>query len=60
MNFNPVQALMQFLEDANRILGLSYKPSTEEFKRTLKIVLFCVLILGAAGFIISLLIGLIV
>lgn len=60
MKFNPVQSIKQFLEDANRILSLSYKPSTEEFKRTLKIVLFCVLILGAAGFIISIIIGLIV
>jgi protein translocase SEC61 complex gamma subunit len=60
MAFNPVHIVKQFLEDSNRILELSYKPSTEEFKRTLKIVLFCVLVLGAAGFIISLLVELIV
>ena len=60
MNFNPVQIIKQFLEDSNRILSLSYKPSTEEFKRTLKIVLFLVLILGALGYIISIIVGLIV
>ncbi|MGA3020587.1 MAG: protein translocase SEC61 complex subunit gamma [Candidatus Micrarchaeales archaeon] len=60
LNFNPVQKLKQFYDDSKRLLSVSYKPSNEEFKRTLKIVLFCTLILGVVGFVISIIVGLIV
>jgi protein translocase SEC61 complex gamma subunit len=60
MEFHPVKSIAQFLDDANRIMSLAYKPGNDEFKRTLKIVLFFVLILGAMGYIISIIVGLIV
>lgn len=60
MKLNPIPSIMQFLDDAKRMLAISYKPGPDEFKRTLKIVLLGTLILGALGYIISLIVGLIV
>jgi protein translocase SEC61 complex gamma subunit len=59
LQFNPVQKIMQFYDDSKRLLSVSYKPSNDEFKRTLKIVLFCTIILGVIGYIISIIVGLI-
>lgn len=60
MKFNPIQSIKQFYEDSKRLLSLSYKPSADEFKRTLKVVLFCVILLGVIGYAISIIVGLIV
>jgi protein translocase SEC61 complex gamma subunit len=57
--FHPIQKIVQFYEDSKRLLSVSYKPSNDEFKRTLKIVLFCTIILGIMGYIISIIVGLI-
>ncbi len=59
MEINPVKSIRQFLDDANRIMSLSYKPGNAEFMRTLKIVLFFVLVLGALGYLISIIVGII-
>ncbi len=60
MQLNPIPVLQQFYENSKRLLSISYKPSTSEFIRTLKIVLLGTLILGIMGYIISLIVGLIV
>lgn len=58
--FHPIKKLKQFYDDSKRMLSVSYKPSKEEFNRTLKIVLLGTIILGILGFLISIVIGLIV
>ena len=60
MNLNPIPKIKQFLDDANRIMAISYKPGAQEYKRTLKIVLIGTLILGTIGYLISIIVGLIV
>jgi protein translocase SEC61 complex gamma subunit len=60
MNLNPIPKLKQFFEDANRIMSVSYKPGTQEFKRTLKIVLLGTLVLGTIGYLISKIVGLVI
>jgi len=60
MQLNPVKMVRQFLNDANRMLSISSKPSNDEFKRTLKVVLVGTLLLGALGYVISILVALIV
>ncbi len=53
MNFNPVARLKAFFSNAKHILTVSYKPSNDEFRRSLKIVIIGILILGILGFVIS-------
>ena len=57
MNLNPIPKIRQFYEDASRIMAISYKPGTQEFKRTLKIVLLGTIVLGVIGYLISIIIG---
>lgn len=56
MKLNPILGLKQFYEESKRMLSISYKPSTEQFKRTLKIVLFGTILLGALGYLISIIV----
>ncbi|MGC8629257.1 MAG: protein translocase SEC61 complex subunit gamma [Candidatus Micrarchaeia archaeon] len=60
MNLNPISATKRFYEEAKHILNVSYKPTHEEFMRTLKIVLFGTLLLGIMGFVIALILQFIV
>lgn len=60
MDINPIPRLRQFYADSQRMLSISYKPSTQDFKRTLKIVLLGTIVLGIMGYIISIIIGLVV
>ncbi|MGC8587215.1 MAG: protein translocase SEC61 complex subunit gamma [Candidatus Micrarchaeia archaeon] len=60
MKFDIVQKLKQFYADSKHVLSVSYKPDMPTFKRTLKIVLFGILIIGILGYIISLIIDFIV
>lgn len=55
--FDPVAALKQFYANAKHIMSVSYKPSMDEFKRTLKIVLIGTIVLGIFGYLVSLIIG---
>lgn len=59
MEFDPVKKLSNFYSDARHVLSVSYRPDTETFKRTLKIVVIGILILGVLGYIISIVVGLI-
>ncbi|MDE1860375.1 MAG: protein translocase SEC61 complex subunit gamma [Candidatus Micrarchaeota archaeon] len=46
-------AIREFFESTRHIMAVSYKPGMDTFKRTLKIVLVGILILGILGFVIS-------
>ncbi len=59
MNFNPIPKIKTFWDESMRMLSISYKPSSAEFRRTLKIVLLGTIILGALGYVISIIVGLI-
>ena len=60
MKLNPIPIAKQFIEDSNRMFSVSYKPSAQEFKRTLKVVLLGTMLLGILGYMISIIVGLIV
>mgnify|MGYP001626328249 CR=1 FL=1 len=60
MNLNPITGIKRFYEESKHIMSVSYKPTHDEFMRTLKIVLLGILILGAMGFIIAMILQLIV
>ncbi len=55
--FNPITALKNFYSDAKHVASVSYKPDNDTFKRTLKVVLIGILILGVLGFVVSFIIN---
>jgi protein translocase SEC61 complex gamma subunit len=57
MNINIMPKLRTFFTNSKHILNISYKPSNEEFNRSARIILLGILIIGALGFIISIIIG---
>jgi len=52
-----VKSIKEFYLNSKRVINVSYKPTNDVFKRTLKIVVIGILIIGAMGYIISTLIG---
>ena len=57
MNLNPLPKLKSFYNDSKHVASVSYRPDLESFKRTLKIVLIGIIILGILGFVISFIIN---
>ncbi|MEM3791197.1 MAG: preprotein translocase subunit SecE [Candidatus Micrarchaeaceae archaeon] len=49
-----------FYSEAKHIIEISYKPDVKTFKRTMKIVIIGVIILGVMAFVISYILGLLV
>ena len=49
-----------FVNNARHILYVSYKPSNDRFKRTAKIIIFGILIIGLTGFVIAIIVSLLV
>ncbi|MEM3827408.1 MAG: protein translocase SEC61 complex subunit gamma [Candidatus Micrarchaeaceae archaeon] len=60
MNFNIIGALRNFYNDSKRIISISYKPSTDEFNKSAKIILLGILIIGVLGLILAVIISLII
>ena len=54
---NVVGKLKDFYSDAKHVMSVSYKPDMDTFKRTLKIVLIGIILLGILGFVIYLIIN---
>ena len=50
---NPLKTIRDFINDSRHIMSVSYKPDIDTFRRTLKIVLLGILVLGILGLIIS-------
>ncbi len=57
MNLNIMPKLRTFFTNSKHILNISYKPSNEEFNKSARVILLGILIIGALGFIISIIIG---
>lgn len=52
-----LQKLKDFYSDAKHVMSVSYKPDMDTFKRTLKVVLIGIILLGILGFLIYLIIN---
>lgn len=48
-----VKKLKNFMENSRRVMNISYKPTMEEFRKTAKVVLIGIVIIGVAGFLIG-------
>jgi protein translocase SEC61 complex gamma subunit len=57
MKLDPVGSVRTFISDSKHVMSVSYKPDMSTFKRTLKVVLVGILLLGILGFIIYLIIN---
>ena len=49
-----------FINNARHILYVSYKPGSDRFKRTAKIIILGIIVIGAVGFVIAIIISLLV
>lgn len=56
---NPIKSLQDFWTDAKHVLSVSYRPDVDTFRRTLKVVVIGILILGVLGFVIFTIINLV-
>ena len=52
--------IKNFISNARHILYVSYKPSEQRFKRTAKIIILGIVLIGTVGFIIAIIISLLV
>ncbi len=57
MKLDIIRSLRNFVSDSRHVMSVSYKPDTDTFKRTLKVVLVGVILLGILGFVIYLIIN---
>ena len=57
MNLNIVSRLRTFYSNSKHVMSVSYKPDMDTFKRTLKVVLVGIILLGILGFVIYLIIN---
>ncbi|MGH2638527.1 MAG: protein translocase SEC61 complex subunit gamma [Rhabdochlamydiaceae bacterium] len=55
-----VQKLKTFIDNARHVLSISYKPTNEEFKRSAKLIIIGILIIGAIGFVIGIIVSLLI
>ena len=52
VKLNPIKSFKSFWADAKHVLSVSYRPDIDTFRRTLKVVIIGVLVLGILGFIV--------
>lgn len=52
--------LKSFITNARHILYVSYKPGNDRFRRTAKIIIFGIVIIGLLGFVIAIIVSLLV
>ncbi len=55
-----ISNLQSFITNARHILYVSYKPGPDRFKRTAKIIILGIAVIGLAGFIIAIIVSLLV
>jgi protein transport protein SEC61 subunit gamma-like protein len=48
-----IKNIKDFIENSKRVMNISYKPTMDEFKKSAKVVLFGILLIGVSGFIIG-------
>ena len=57
---NLIANLKSFITNARHILYVSYKPSPDRFKRTAKIIILGIALIGMIGFIIAIIVSLLI
>lgn len=60
MNLNIIKLMKTFYADSRRILSISYKPSNAEFNKSAKIIMLGILVIGALGLVLAIIVSLII
>lgn len=60
MNLKLRERLRSFIVNSKHVMNVSYKPTNDEFKRTAKIMLIGILIIGVSGFVIGVIVSLLI
>lgn len=60
MNLNLRERLRSFIVNSRHVMNVSYKPTNDEFRKTAKIMLIGILLIGVSGFIIGIIISLLI
>ncbi len=60
MNMDVIGSLKSFIDNSRRVLNISYKPTNDEFRKSAKMIIISILIIGAAGFIIGIIVSLLI
>lgn len=60
MNFNIAKRLKNFLSSSRRIINISYRPKNSEFKKTAKVIIIGILIVGILGLVLGIIISLVI
>lgn len=59
LDLDIIKHIRNFYADSKRVLEVSYKPDSVTFRRTIKIVLIGTILLGALGFVVAEIVGII-
>lgn len=55
-----MDGIKKFIENSKHVLSVSYKPTDAEFRKSAKLIIFGILLMGALGFVISIIVSLII
>lgn len=57
---NVVQSVRKFISDSKHVLSISYKPTEQEFNKSIRVILLGIAIIGVMGFILAIIISLVI
>ena len=55
-----IENLKKFIDNSKHVLSVSYKPTDAEFRKSAKLIIFGILLMGILGFVISIVVSLII
>ncbi|MDE1865716.1 MAG: protein translocase SEC61 complex subunit gamma [Candidatus Micrarchaeota archaeon] len=55
-----MENLKKFMDNSKHVLSVSYKPTDAEFRKSARLIIFGILLMGALGFVISVIVSLII
>jgi len=54
------EKIKKFIDNSKHVLSVSSKPSDADFRKSAKLIIFGILLMGALGFVISIIVSLII
>lgn len=55
-----IENLKKFIDNSKHVLSVSSKPTDADFRKSAKLIIFGILLMGALGFVISVIVSLII
>ncbi len=57
---NITGSFKKFIDNSRHVMSISYKPTNQEFNKAARLIIFGILLIGAIGFVIAILISLVI